>query len=137
MKNSYDLQGFTWFQPQPRNCLAITIPNGIRLNINAALLKEIPKKITIGFDAKQRVVAILETEVNEFRVPKSGSIHAEHVIKHIVENGVRLPARFSVQRYDNAWIGTLDPQKPPVLKENPPRKPRKRAFPQSRKEAMP
>ena len=136
MDVQFDLNAFTWFRPEPRVKWIVNIPNRRCVNINAALLKEIPHSILLGYDAGKKKLAILAEEDSSFLVPKSGSIKAAKVITFIVESGVRLPARFVMEKSQDAWVGTLEDQPLPlILQEQPVRKRKRRNLTNTMKEA--
>lgn len=49
MDVQFDLNAFTWFHPEPRAKWIVNIPNRQCININAALLKEMPHSARVQF----------------------------------------------------------------------------------------
>ena len=126
MEIQFDLNAFTWFHPEPQAKWIVSIPNRQCVNINAVLLKEIPHSILLGYNAGEKKLAIRAEEDSSFLVPKRGSIKAAKVITFIVESGVRLPARFVMEKVQDAWIGTLEDQPLPLILQDQPVRERKR-----------
>ena len=136
MDVQFDLNAFTWFHPEPRAKWIVNIPNRQCININAALLKEMPHSILLGYNSREKKLAIRAEQDSPFLVPKSGSIKAAKVITFIVESGARLPARFVMEKVQNGWVGTLEDRPlPSILQDIPGRKRQKRSLPNPVKEA--
>ena len=136
MPVQFDLNAFEWFHPVPRNKWMVSIPNRQCMNINAALMKEIPDTILIGYCKENHRLAIREEKKDAFSVPRSGSMKVPRIITAIVESGVRLPARFTIEKSQDLWIGTLEEQSiPTILQNQRPKRSKGRNFAPPMKEA--
>lgn len=118
-----DFTQFTWFVPKPKVSLAITIPNPNSMNLNPHLMAQIPRSITFGISADGAQICICETEGAGYKIAKSGAVKDKDLIRHILNAGARYPARYSVYKEEDCWLGILDEQ--PPLKVDTSKKPRK------------
>lgn len=119
----YSKSDFEWFQPKAKNKRAITIPNEHSFNINRHLLAELPERISIGCNPQNMLIALCKDDAGH-KYPKSGSIKLPEFIQKLTEHGMHFPARFTVTRENDLWIGKLDAQTEPktILKKPPRRK---------------
>ena len=123
--SNIDFEKFTWFTPKPKSLLAITIPNPDRLNLNPELLTQMPSHIEFGVSKNGQEICIRERLNGGYKIPRNGSIKDSSLISVLTSMGVRLPARYTVQKEDNCWLAIMDePLQRKVIMKKPPRKPR-------------
>ncbi len=115
------------FLPDPKNDLAITIPNRDTINFNQKLLPQLPEYIEIRVGERGSVLGVKEN-TEGYRISKSGSIkkQGKRVIERLLEHGVRLPARYSVTREGDYWLARLEEQEIPTLNTKKARRPREK-----------
>lgn len=68
-----------------------------------------PKSIAIGVTSDGKKIGIRKiTEAeNGFKILKNGIIKDINLIDTIKKRGIKLPARYLVEKKENLWIGTL------------------------------
>ena len=117
---------FEWFLPSPKKAeLAITIPNDRCINFNPRLKSQLPEQITIGVSPDGKILRVKESAGEGYHIPKSGSIKASVLIDNIKARGIRLPARYLVEKANGCWIATVVlPIASPTAPERTPKKPR-------------
>lgn len=132
--SKYQLNDFTMFVAPTKNGYAITIPNKNYLNLNTALHKEVFGKVRLGLHKSEVTLILVPSDECGVQIPNSGSIRIPEFIAQITDRGIRLPARFTVSKDDEYWIGKLQSQAPlhPKLKSD---KKIKRSFPEKPEEA--
>lgn len=130
----YQLNDFTMYTPETKTSFAITIPNETCLNLNGALREKVPDKMALGLHNTEMVLLLAPSDEHGVQIPRSGSIKIPDFIAQITARGIRFPARFSVIKDGDYWIGELQSQAPvhPKLKTD---KAIKRSFPKGAKEA--
>jgi len=135
--SKYMAEDFKWYSPKEKSKFAISIPNGTSLNINPPLCAQITSHISIGLCEKDHTLIGLQlVEEDGYKVPKSGTIRDKYLIEQIVMSGVRLPARYTIEKDGDLWIGVLEEQQAPVIKQLPkPKKSGKETFHAGNKEA--
>ncbi len=113
-----------WFSGELQSPYAVTICSTEQMNINAKLLEQLPPYFEIGVSADGHTLCFREKE-NGYKRLKSGSVKDARPIRYILDQGVHLPARYTVTEQSGVWIGTLDKQKQPALNiTKPPRRPK-------------
>ena len=133
--SNVDFGAFKWYTPRRASQLAITIPNPNHLNLNPKLRTQMPTHIQIGTKDNGQCICIRECPDTGYKVPKGGSIEDKSILQDIISSGVRLPARYSVEKEDDCWLAILDEDVlPKVSEKKAPRKPRKNDFQQLEKE---
>ncbi len=98
----YENITFQWWQPTRQKKTAISIPNEKCLNINAALYKELPSKLLIGYNA-EKLMLIIQSSEEGYTIPKSGSVKCPDLIRILTQHGLRFPAHFSVEKDNEKW----------------------------------
>jgi hypothetical protein len=128
-EESMDFSRFKWFLPAPREAkFAISIPNEKCFNLNQKLYAEISKRIAVGVSTDGKTLCIKEDEQG-YKVPKSGSIKDGVLVGDIKNRGIRLPARYFVEKKSDCWIATLGPYaSPSSVPKKFPKKPRKKGL---------
>ena len=131
----FDEKDFVWIKPRKKSKFAVNIPNERNFNINAALVSELPETIGIGYNAEKMTLAIRRDDAGH-TYRRSGHLQFPDAIKALVSHGMRFPARFTMVRSDDVWIGTLDPQpKQQIDSKKPPRRKKKPDMQSLAKEA--
>ena len=110
-----------------QNLFALTIPNPSVMNLNSKLMEQIVTRITVGVSNAGDRLCLREDAASGYKLAKGGSIKDKRLIQHIVNVGVRLPARYTVWKEEACWLAALDEHFPPTVNmDMPPSKPRKR-----------
>lgn len=122
MNAQLDFLKFDWFFPTPsRPELVVTIPNDKCFNLNPNLFNQIPESIVIGVTNDGKNICLREKTGTEtsFPILKSGTIKDINLIDSMKKRGIKLPARYLVEKIGNVWIGTLSPPKVIPPKKTP------------------
>ena len=131
----YNESDFTWMKRRPKSRLAVNISNETDFKMNPALVKELPERVDIGCIAEEKLLAIRE-DCEAPAHPRSGLLKLPELIKLLTAQGMGFPARFTVKRIDDLWVGTLDPQPPKKINaDKPPRRRKKPDIESLAKEA--
>ena len=100
---------FVWFKKEPKPPqLSITVPNSSRINLNAKLMLQMPDRIKIGVMPDGKTICICETSDEGYHLPKNGSLPEKRIIRMLMKNNIVFPARYTVTKQDDKWIGVLD-----------------------------
>ncbi len=115
-----------WFSGETQSPYAVTICSKQQMNINSKLQERLPPCFEVGVSADGRMVCFREKE-GGYKLLKSGYVKDKALVQYILDQGVHLPARYTVTEHDGIWVGTLDEQKQPALNmTKPPRRPKVR-----------
>ena len=90
---------FQWFEKEDRRrrCRACVGRDGM-LRLGQVLRQALPPAIRLGFDARQKVLAIAAGRDGGLPLPKYGVLPARALSAQIVSTGLRLPLSFLFER---------------------------------------
>lgn len=103
---------FQWFDKEDkRKALRASVGANGKLHLGQLLRKQLPAHILVGFDARQKTLAIADGHGSGIDWPKTGMLTAERLSAQITASGLKLPVRFRLT-YDTAtgyWLGRVIP----------------------------
>lgn len=123
--DSFDLsQVAVWFSGEVQSPYAVTICGKEQININAKLRERMPLEFEVGVFADGHTICFRAKDGGH-KLLKSGHVKDKALVQYILDQGVHLPARYTVTEQNGIWVGTLDEQKQPALNmTKPPRRPK-------------
>ena len=90
---------FQWFEKEDRRKpLRASLGRDGKLRLGEELRKKLPPTIRLGFDTKNRVLAIADGYGNGIDWPKSGNLNAKALCNQIYSTGINLPVIFTFER---------------------------------------
>ena len=105
---------FCWFEGENRRkILRASVCTDCKLHVGEELRRKLPTKIRYGFDKKNRVLAIVESQDGGISMPKSGMVKATALCKQFREMGLTLPVVFEFEKdiTTGFYLGYIVPQK--------------------------
>lgn len=107
---------FQWFEKEDRRKpLRASLGRDGKLRLGEELRKKLPQTIRLGFDTKNRILAIADGHGHGIDWPKSGSLNATALCAEIHSTGIKLPVVFAFER-DSAtgfFLGRILPNLEP------------------------
>lgn len=107
---------FQWFEKEDRRKpLRASLGRDGKLRLGEELRKKLPPTIRLGFDTKNRILAIADGHGNGIGWPKSGSLNAKALCNEVCSAGIKLPVIFAFER-DSAtgfFLGKILPNLEP------------------------
>ena len=90
---------FQWFEREDRRKpLRASLGRDCKLRLGEELRKKVPQTIRIGFDTKNRILAIADGHGNGITWPKSGNLNAKALCNEVYSAGIKLPVIFDFER---------------------------------------
>lgn len=105
---------FQWFEKEDnRKALRASVSLNGKLRLGGPLRQELPEYIKVGFDAKQRILAIADGYGSGIGLSKTGMLTAELLAAQITASGLKLPVRFkfSYDKTTGYWLGRVIPKR--------------------------
>lgn len=89
---------FQWFEKEDRRkTLRASLGRDCKLRLGEELRKKVPQTIRIGFDTKNRILAIADGHGNGITWPKSGNLNAKALCNEVYSAGIKLPVIFDFE----------------------------------------
>ena len=90
---------FQWFEREDRRKpLRASLGRDCKLRLGEELRKKVPQTIRIGFDTKNRILAIADGHGSGITWPKSGNLNAKALCNEVYSAGIKLPVIFDFER---------------------------------------
>ena len=90
---------FQWFEREDRRKpLRASLGRDCKLRLGEELRKKVPQTIRIGFDTKNRILAIADGHGNGITWPKSGNLNAKALCNEVYSAGIKLPVIFDFEK---------------------------------------
>ena len=107
---------FQWFEKEDRRKpLRASLGRDGKLRLREELQKRLPPTIRLGFDTKNRLLAISDGYGKEIDWPKTGHINAQALCNEIRSTGIRLPVIFPFAKDSSTgfFLGKISPNSEP------------------------
>lgn len=105
---------FQWFEKEDgRKCFRASLGRDGKLRLGKNLRQALPRCIRIGFDPRQKVLAIADGHGEGADLPKYGVVSARGLSSQITSTGLCLPLSFLFARDENTgyFLGRVLPRK--------------------------
>ncbi len=114
-----NIAALTWFLPEERSRSMVTVRDRHTLYFGLHLLPQLPERVVIGVEEGGAVICLREDERGLVVDRRNGAVRWrwDKLIAHLVEQGVRLPARYRVTREGDMWLGRLEVRDEPIFDE--------------------
>lgn len=90
---------FQWFEKEDRRKpLRASLGRDGKLRLGEELRKKVPQTIRIGFNTRNRILAIADGHGSGITYPKSGNLNAKALCNEVYSAGIKLPVIFDFER---------------------------------------
>jgi len=90
---------FQWLEKEDRRKpLRATLGRDGKLRLGEELRKKLPAAIRLGFDSKNRTLAIADGDGADIEWPKSGAVNAKALCTLVCSTGLKLPVVFELEK---------------------------------------
>lgn len=104
---------FQWFEKEDgRKNLRASLRKDDKLHLGEELRRKLPPTIRVGFDTKNRILAIADGDGNGIAWPKSGGLNAKALCDEVRATGIKLPVIFTFEKdlQTGFFIGKIIPK---------------------------
>lgn len=104
---------FQWYEKEDaRKVLRVSIGKDGKMYLGQGMRELLPSYIKVGFDEKNRVLAIARGSETDIVLPKAGVFNMRTLAEHITAIGLELPVSFQMSANPtNVFVGEIIPRR--------------------------